>query len=701
MPEHRPNILKTLCLYAPLALLCGLLLPSTSRAQFPPDNLVTRSVGGRDVLKVQTTLESPSSPLAGIAKVSIVAPKPSPADRDFVVVIYIKDYRSSPVESIAYRRQVRLAEGASRIDLQITFVQPRSYTVWDVDLFEDGRNIENKPPNNVNNSYFNTYQPEKAYSASLGLCATEESQSEMSAAVDTIASRIHPDIDLKAISTTTGRLPELTSVQAIDQASDDWRTYLSYDFTVLTPQGVAQVNQHPRLAEALRTCVAAGGSLIVTSIADQADLETIDQFINHHGATQSDPATMLEPQVWWGTELDKNGFMRIDNDLPVIESLKQYGLIVRFFGFGAVYLSDRAPDQFPIPPEEPDTISPMYNTSTFTADSDGDWFWRNLIQTVGKPPVWTFCAIVTLFGALLGPGLLGLTGRMHRRSLMIFLVPAFSFVASLAIVAYGVIHEGFETHVRIISVQAIDGNAKLGFTWSRQNYFSGSPPRDGLKFSPHTYARPVYAEIGDNYYSGIDPRKNRTCTVNIEPEQQRWEGWLRPRQQQQLLIGNRIEHVELPLSLTRSGDSTLSIKNNTTATLPVVVVRGAGDDYYVTEQLAAGATVAVDSSDPLQAASKIAKVMTDYRPAVPPGLGEGGSLLDFGTGARVYSMTVGASGFRNGDILNRTFDQWMSDKVQLPQFGFSLLATESNAVEVPLDGKRADDLHLMVGVQTW
>ena len=165
--------------------------------------------------------------------------------------------------------------------------------------------------------------------------------------------------------------------------------------------------------------------------------------------------------------------------------------------------------------------------------------------------------------------------------------------------------------------------------------------------------------------------------------------------------GHRIEHVELPLSLTRSGDSTISIKNNTTATLPVVVVRGAGDDYYVTAQLAAGATVAVDSSDPLQAASKIAKVMTDYRPAVPPGLGEGGSLLDFGTGARVYSMTVGASGFRNGDILNRTFDQWMSDKVQLPQFGFSLLATESNAVEVPLDGKRADDLHLMVGVQTW
>ena len=171
----------------------------------------------------------------------------------------------------------------------------------------------------------------------------------------------------------------------------------------------------------------------------------------------------------------------------------------------------------------------MHATWTFTADSDSDWFWRNLIRTVGKPPVWTFCAIVTLFGALLGPGLLALTGRLRRRSLMIFLVPAISLVASLAIVAYGVLHEGFETHVRITSVQAIDGDAKLGFAWSRQNFFSGSPPRDGLKFSPHTYARPVYAEISDtNYWAERDPRKDRTCTVNIEPDQQRWSGWLRP-----------------------------------------------------------------------------------------------------------------------------------------------------------------------------
>ena len=103
----------------------------------------------------------------------------------------------------------------------------------------------------------------------------------------------------------------------------------------------------------------------------------------------------------------------------------------------------------------------------------------------------------------------------------------------------------------------------------------------------------------------------------------------------------------------------------------------------------------------MQAAAKIAKLMSDYRPAAPPELGEGGSLLDFGNRSRRYSMTSGATSYQNSDILNRTFERWMSEKLNMPQFGFSILATQSAAVEVPLEGKRADNLHLIVGVQTW
>ena len=177
MSEHRPTLFIRFCLHSFLALFCGLLLPSTSPAQFLPDvSMFTRSFGGRDVLEVQATLKSPPSPMAGVAKLSIVAPKPSPADRNFEVVLYVMDYRGTPTESIAYRREVRLAQGDSRIDLQITFVQPRELALWDVDLFEDGRNIEDRPSSNAPNPRINSISSDKNYSASLGLLSAGESQ---------------------------------------------------------------------------------------------------------------------------------------------------------------------------------------------------------------------------------------------------------------------------------------------------------------------------------------------------------------------------------------------------------------------------------------------------------------------------------------------------------------------------------------------
>ncbi|MEZ6074917.1 MAG: hypothetical protein R3C56_04335 [Pirellulaceae bacterium] len=51
---------------------------------------------------------------------------------------------------------------------------------------------------------------------------------------------------------------------------------------------------------------------MVTSIADQADLEAVDQLFNRRDTTQIDSATMLESQLWWGTELDKIGFLRLE-----------------------------------------------------------------------------------------------------------------------------------------------------------------------------------------------------------------------------------------------------------------------------------------------------------------------------------------------------------------------------------------------------
>lgn len=88
--------------------------PSTLWSQYSTtDALVTRSLRNRDVLRIQSTVDSPPGGNTGFVKVSITAPKPSPADRDLVVVFYVETYGNTNNSNVAYRLPVRLAEGKS------------------------------------------------------------------------------------------------------------------------------------------------------------------------------------------------------------------------------------------------------------------------------------------------------------------------------------------------------------------------------------------------------------------------------------------------------------------------------------------------------------------------------------------------------------------------------------------------------------
>ncbi len=331
-----------------------------------------------------------------------------------------------------------------------------------------------------------------------------------------------------------------------------------------------------------------------------------------------------------------------------------------------------------------------------SAAMDGNWFWRNLITAVGKPPVWTFCAMITLFGALLGPGLLYFTGRVGRRSLMIFLVPAISFTATGAIILYGVVQEGFDSYARITSVSRIDVPAKVGFAWSRQNYFSGLPPRDGLTFQSDTYVRPVQAEDVRNYYGLTDPRSNLSARVTLV-ENQNWQGWLKARQQQQLLLGHPLTNPDSPVELRGASGNALRIRNMTEQDLPLVVVRGLQDDYYFCETLAAGQTVEVEAEAKADVESYVAKLMVDYRPLPPPELEDGGSLMQFGSRRRSRS----GKGNEDPDVLNIAMRDYFSDRLTMEPYSFATLLSQNDAIEVPLEGRQSDGLHMVIGVQPW
>ncbi len=328
------------------------------------------------------------------------------------------------------------------------------------------------------------------------------------------------------------------------------------------------------------------------------------------------------------------------------------------------------------------------------ATSDGNWFYRNLIGAVGKPPVWAFCAVVGLFGAVLGPGLLYFTARIGRRSLMILLVPAISMFATLSIIAYGVLHEGFDTHIRTVSVQWIDVSTERGFAWSRQNFFSGLPPRGGLNFGLETYARPVTVGDGQTSYSA-QPRDSLDGSIVLS-DKQVWLNWLKPRRQQQLLVGHPLRGSKFPMTFTQSKVGELLATNLTDQHIPIAVTRDTSGKYYFVRDLAAKGTATVVAEEQSTAVAKIARLIVDLKPSPPKELtAGGGSLLSFGTSNRWSSNT------EEPDVINSAFATKMSDRIFLPTGSAVALVTETSNIEIPVDGKMDKSLHLIVGEHVW
>ena len=383
----------------------------------------------------------------------------------------------------------------------------------------------------------------------------------------------------------------------------------------------------------------------------------------------------------------------------LLSSLSNDKLLERSYGQGRVVICNRPLDEL-----QDNQISSVVVKKDNSAaceltarSNDGNWFWRNLILEVGKPPVWAFCVIVALFGALLGPGLLTFTGRIQRRSLMIFLVPTVSLLATIAIILYGVLHEGFDTYVRIHSVTVYDAPAQVAFSWSRQNYFSGLPPRQGLQFSADVYARTVAPDDAANYRNSPDPRQNVEGTVTFG-EKQTWNDWLKPRQHQQLLVGHKVDPRTIPISTERNAAGKLVVKNLTAVTLPLVVLRGDKDDYYFEADLGPNESREPEVQDLDSVSIAVSRIGVDFKPKIPPEL-EGGSdsLLNFGNPRR-YARSYAV---QEAEIINEAFQRYLSDDLALQPHQFATLVPEFKAIEIPLEGIQSDNAHLVIGVEPW
>lgn len=713
MSPTAPNLsrfARALCtsLFTFIAILC---ISSELWAQYQTNGaFATRGARGRQPLSIKYDLEMAAGMQIGFVNVSVADPSgPSKSDRNLVAVVYVKLWGTSS-QTLAFRQPFKLPEGATTASIEVPFPSLQSQIAWDVGIFEDDSDIEdtrNKKSNLNQQDYHWSYMGNQlgAVVQFAGLQATttdRDLRAEEAKAFNTFATaKIAAANQANGVAVgTPGTVITASNLQSVDKASGDWRRYYPYPVWFASVAALAEIHStRPDTMDALRTYVTAGGRVFIYEVNSAEALSQVDEFFGVDAVSNAvtwQKAVSIAPSGRLSEPTASSATQNTSELVPGLVDGKCY--LGRTMGLGQVIVGKQPLKELLTHDSYFDMVisNNQARLALTTVSHDGSWFWQNLILEVGKPPVLTFCAMVTLFGGLLGPGLLYFTGRLKRRSLMIFLVPAVSLVATLAIVVYGVLHEGFGTHIRVHSVTAYDPASQHAFGWSRQNYFTGLPPREGLQFPLDAYVRTVVADDSYSYSGSPDPRYGVNGTVTYA-QQQTWMNWLKPRQHQQLFVGHKVDPATIPISFARGASGAVQVSNLTDSVLPFVALRGEADDYFVATDLGAKKTVELQPQDHDSVAIVVGRIGADYKPVMPPEVASGGdSIMNFGNPRR-YSRTYAMQ----SDILSEAYKLYLSDSLELPPFGFATLVPEFTGIAIPIEGTQADNVNLVIGVKSW
>ncbi|MEZ6091027.1 MAG: hypothetical protein R3C05_24005 [Pirellulaceae bacterium] len=159
-------------------------------------------------------------------------------------------------------------------------------------------------------------------------------------------------------------------------------------------------------------------------------------------------------------------------------------------------------------------------------------FWNWLIAEVGQPPVYTFLGMISLFVLLVGPASYYFFMYIKRLYLFFIFAPVVALVCTTCIFLYALIADGFGSRVRVRHLTLLDTEGHAA-SWSRQTYFSGLRPRDGVAWSRQCLVYPITEKQTQSEASGpSDVDENAANRITVDEESTRFEGRFMPSRAQ-------------------------------------------------------------------------------------------------------------------------------------------------------------------------
>ncbi len=123
--------------------------------------------------------------------------------------------------------------------------------------------------------------------------------------------------------------------------------------------------------------------------------------------------------------------------------------------------------------------------------SPNEGYWDFLIPGVGLPPVTAFHVLLTLFVIGIGPLNYFWLQRYRRLNWLLVTVPLGAGITIVGLVAFAVLIDGLAARGRVRSLTHIDQRTGDVASWSRQSYYAGVAPSDGLSFPQDAIVFPI------------------------------------------------------------------------------------------------------------------------------------------------------------------------------------------------------------------
>lgn len=443
----------------------------------------------------------------------------------------------------------------------------------------------------------------------------------------------------------------------------DWRAYSSIDLIFISLADLQlMAEQNPEVYRAITSHVRGGGTLMVTDAGgDFSRLTAIDQVLQLSTGSGASEASASAPSVWRRLKVETYG-RKLDEVVQQPQTVYQttrLGLDLQTSGNttgdeeaenGEDSSAEPLEDRIAAPPPESEDMFRTRSlemgrvvaikTSELREINPEQWswlledlgssrwqwfrrmglswqranseFWDFMIPGVGAAPVYAFLAIITGFVILIGPINYVWLARGKRLYLLLVTVPVSAALITTALIGYALIRDGLGTRARLMSFSEMADDGKV-VSWSRQTYYAGVAPSDGLVY-PNT------ASVFTLEAFPIQSDRIKRRMVLDDSSQRLTTGYLPSRTMSQLLVINQVEAKRL-LEVERNAEGKLEIIHHGDQPLMAVIVYDNGSAYFAPSvpPASAGRRVVPEPIDVNELSTKL-RILTEPTEArVPKG----------------------------------------------------------------------------------